>query len=99
MSTDGRRPHSGLMLASRITLAHFSVSSAMSLLNSAGVPASTVPPTSARRALILGSESAALISRLSLSTISAGVFFRGAKPKKCARLVSRHELAHRRDVR
>ena len=66
------RIYSGLMLAARMTLPHFSVSSAMSLLNSAGVPASTVPPTSARRALILGSESAALISRLSLSTISTG---------------------------
>ena len=28
-----------------------------------------------------------------------GRFFRGTKPKKCARLVSRHELARCRDVR
>jgi len=32
------------MLAAQITLAHFSVSSAMSLLKSAGEPGSTVPP-------------------------------------------------------
>ena len=32
------RPHSALMLAARITLAHFSVSSAMSLPKSAGEP-------------------------------------------------------------
>src|SRR5262249_60716724 len=50
--------------SARMTLPHFSVSSAMSLLKSAGVPASTVPPISARPALIFGSESAALIYRL-----------------------------------
>jgi hypothetical protein len=42
--------HSGLMLAARITLAHFSVSSAMSLPKSAGEPANAVAPTSANRA-------------------------------------------------
>ena len=35
--------HSGLMLAARITLPHFSVSAAMSLPKSAGEPGSTVP--------------------------------------------------------
>src|SRR5262245_29302183 len=64
----------GLMLAAWITLRHFSVSSAISLPNWAGDPGSGVPPRSARRALILGSASAALTSLLSLSTISAGVF-------------------------
>jgi hypothetical protein len=44
-----------LMLAARITLAHFSVSSAISFPNSVGESASTVPPRSASRALILGS--------------------------------------------
>jgi hypothetical protein len=38
--------YSGLMLAARITLAHFSVSSAMSLPKSAGVRASMMPPRS-----------------------------------------------------
>ena len=63
------------MPAARITLAHFSVSSAMSFPKSAGEPGSTVPPKSARRAFISGSVSAALISLFSLSTISAGGFF------------------------
>src|SRR5262245_17095271 len=74
--TAGRGPgnnYSGLRLAARVTLAHFSVSSATSLPTSAGEPASTVAPSSAIRALILGSARPALISLLSLSTISAGV--------------------------
>src|SRR5215470_5935790 len=58
---------SALMLAARITLPHFSVSSAISLPKSAGEPGSTVPPRSASRALILGSARPALISVLSLS--------------------------------
>src|SRR6516165_6062109 len=61
------------MLAARITLPHFSVSSAISLPNWAGDPGSGVPPRSARRAFILGSSRAALTSLLSWSTISAGV--------------------------
>src|SRR5262249_50515227 len=67
--------HSGLSPANFTTLAHFSVSSAMNFPKSAGEPDNAVPPRSARRALNLGSARAALISRLSLSTISAGVFF------------------------
>jgi hypothetical protein len=39
-----------LMLAARITLPHFSVSSAINLAKSAGEPASTVPPRLASRA-------------------------------------------------
>src|SRR5262245_8931616 len=75
--------HSGLIPADWITLAHFSVSSAMSLPKSAGEPASTVPPrVSVRRALILGSARPALISLLSLSTMSAGVFLGAPTPKK-----------------
>src|SRR5262245_64095363 len=62
------------------TLAHFSVSSARSLLNSAGEPASTAPPMSARRALILGSARPASIAWLSLSTISTGVFLGAPMP-------------------
>src|SRR5262249_21576359 len=65
--------HSALMLAARNTLAHFSVSATMSLPKSAGEPASTEPPRSAMRAFILASASAALISLLSLSMMSAGV--------------------------
>jgi hypothetical protein len=44
------------------TLAHFSVSLAKSLAKSAGDPGSGVPPSSAIRALILGSAKAALSS-------------------------------------
>src|SRR5262245_15924574 len=65
--------HSALMLAARITLPHFSVSSAMSLPKSAGEPDNAVPPTSASRAFILGAARAALISLLSMSMISTGV--------------------------
>ena len=42
--------HSGLMPANLITFPHFSVSSAISLPNSAGEPGSTVAPKSAKRA-------------------------------------------------
>src|SRR5262249_17926683 len=76
----GRADHSGLMLAARITLPHFSVSSAMSLPKSAGVNASVVTPKSARRALNFGFARAALISLLSLSTISIGVPFDAPTP-------------------
>ena len=48
------RDHSTLMLAARITLAHFSVSSRMSLPKSSGEPGSTMPPRSANRAFNLG---------------------------------------------
>src|SRR6516162_1055713 len=70
----GLPDHSALMLAARITLAHFSVSSAMSLPKSAGDIGIGTPPRSASRALIVGSARPALIASLSLSTISAGVF-------------------------
>ena len=46
--------HCALMLAARITLAHFSVSSAMSFPNSAGEPASTVLPKVGKPRLHLG---------------------------------------------
>src|SRR5215470_7010038 len=72
--------YSGLMLAARMTLAHFSVSSAMSLPNSAGEPASGGPPRSKSRALILGSAKAVLISRLSLSMTSCDVPLGAAMP-------------------
>src|SRR5262249_56917174 len=68
---------STLMFRALMRLPHFSVSWATTLPKSAGGPASTVPPRSASRALILASARPALISLLSLSTISAGVL-RGA---------------------
>src|SRR5262249_58432857 len=57
---------SALTPANLTTLAHFSVSSAISFPNSAGESASAAPPRSASRALILGSARPALISLLSL---------------------------------
>src|SRR5580658_7895018 len=66
--------HSGLMFASLSTFAHFSVSSAMKLPKSAAEITNAEEPRSASRALSLGSASPALISLLSVSTISAGVF-------------------------
>src|ERR1700730_3108465 len=69
------RPQSGLVLAARITLPHFSFSSAMNLPKSAGEVANTVWPKSANRAFIEGSTRAALISLLSFSMMSGGVFF------------------------
>ena len=74
--------HSGLMFAARITLRHFSVSSAINLPKSAGESASTSPPRSASRVLILGSARPVLISRLSLSIISAGVFLGAPSPSR-----------------
>src|SRR5262245_55128416 len=65
---------SSLMFAARITLPHFSVSSARSLPKSVGEPTSGVAPRSASCALIFGSASAVLISLLSLSITSVGVF-------------------------
>src|SRR5215831_19169184 len=73
---------SGLMVAARTTLLHFSVSSAMSLPKSAGEPGSTVPPDSAIRALILGSVRAALVSWLSLSMTPAGVPLGAPRPNQ-----------------
>src|SRR5437016_1160563 len=65
---------SGFAPENLTTFAHFSVSSAMSFPKSAGEPANTVAPMSTIRAFILGSAKPALISLLSLSTISVGVF-------------------------
>src|SRR5262245_61488824 len=61
--------HSGLMLAARMTLLHFSVSAAMILPKSSAEPTSAVPPRSPRRALILGSARPALIALFSVWTI------------------------------
>src|SRR5215468_9150848 len=79
--------YSALMLAARITLPHFSVSPAISLPKSVGDPGSISPPSSASRDFVLASARPALISLLSLSTISAGVAFGAATP--CQELASK----------
>src|SRR5262249_20105024 len=72
--------HSGLMLAARITLAHFSVSSAMNLPKSAGVIDFGTLPMPANCVINLGSASAASIASWSLSMIAAGVSFGATTP-------------------
>src|SRR6516164_684506 len=76
----GLPDQSALTPANFTTLADFSVSSTRSLPKSAGEPGRAVAPNSANRAFILGSARAALISLLSLSTISAGVLFGAPTP-------------------
>src|SRR5258708_39125439 len=80
------RAYSTLMLAARITLPHFSASSSINLPKSEAESASTLPPEFTSCAFILGSARPGLISLLSLSMISAGVFF-GA-PMPCHALAS-----------
>src|SRR6516162_4972242 len=77
--------HSDLMGANLTTLAHFSVSLATNCPNWTGVIGIGTPPSSAKRAITLGSVSTALISLFSFSTMSAGVFL--GTPMPC------HELA------
>ena len=95
----GRADHSALMLAARITLPHFSVSSAMSLPKSAGEPASTVPPKSANPRLHFGIGKAGIDLLLSLSNDrqSAYSWRAESEPRRC--LVARHEFAKSRNVR
>ena len=72
--------YSALIPAKRITLPHFSVSSARSFAKSAGEPDKSDAPSSASRFFLSGSARMALTSRLSLSTTSAGVPFGPTMP-------------------
>src|SRR5262249_30902178 len=74
------RVHSGLMFAARITLPHFSVSSAMSFPNSVGIIGIGTSARPASRSFILGSAMPAVISLLILSITSAGVPFGAPTP-------------------
>jgi hypothetical protein len=76
----GRLAYSGLIPADRTTLAHFSVSAAISWPKAWGGPGSGSPPMAASRAFRPGSAIPALISRLSFSTMSAGVLAGAAMP-------------------
>jgi hypothetical protein len=79
--------HSGLMPATLISLAHFSVSVAMCLPDYSGEPGSTVPPRSASRAFILSSARAALICAQQRSTSSTARPSRlPIRPQRCASL-------------
>src|SRR5947209_348122 len=72
--------HSAFTPANLTTLAHLSASSATNFAKSPGEPAITVPPRSASRALSFGSARPALISSLSMLTISAGILRGAPKP-------------------
>ena len=65
--------YSAVIFANLITLAHFSVSSAIRFPNSAGVIDSGSTPKLIRRAFVAGSNTMALISLLSFSMIAEGV--------------------------
>src|SRR5262249_15537782 len=94
----GRADYSALMLAARITLAHFSVSSAMSLPKSAGEPASTVPPriSEPRFHVWIADASVALLVELLDDLGRRGLRCADAIP--LARLVARQELTHGRNA-
>src|SRR6185295_16559589 len=68
-------PYSGLMLAVRMTLPHFSMSWAKSFPNSVGVDGIGTLPRSAIRFIIAGSARPLLISRLIFSMICGSVPF------------------------
>ena len=93
---DGSIP--ALMLAARITLAHFSVSSAMSLPKSAGEPAMRPPPKvgKPRPHLGIGEARVDLLVEL-VDDLGRRVPGR-ADAEPSARLVARHEIAHGRNV-
>src|SRR5215471_4145372 len=74
------RDQSSLMPADLVTLAHFSVSSAMSFPNSVGVIGIGTSAKPASRSFILGSARPAVISLLTLSITSAGVPFGAPTP-------------------
>src|SRR5262249_1621907 len=84
--------HSGLMLAARITLAHFSVSSIKSFPNSVGDNGMGTFPRPVMRSLTLGSDRPVLISRLSLSIIACGVPPRHRDSIPSARFVTWHNF-------
>src|SRR6516225_4204351 len=65
----------------------------MNVPKSADEPVSIMPPSSVSLVFSLGSARPALISLLSLSMTSAGVFF-GADAVPGARLVTRHGIAN-----
>src|SRR5262249_31911647 len=91
--------HSALMPADLITLAHFSVSSAMSLPKSAGDPAWMRNPRSSYLALISARARDALISLLSTSTISARNILGPGNADPAVKCVIGQVLSHGRYIR
>jgi hypothetical protein len=85
--------------ANLTTLPHFSVSSAISLPKSAGIPGSGVPPRSASRALHLGVREARIDLLVEFVNDRGRTAFRCADGNPTACLITHHEITHRRDVR
>jgi len=87
------------MFAARITLAHFSVSSAISLPKSAGDPTSGAAPKSANRALILASVRAGtvLAGIDGFTNIMSGIDNNAAKDvRETVRAAAKQKLRPRR---
>src|SRR5215471_17743632 len=80
----GSPDHSGLMLAARITLPHFSVYSATKLPNPADELANGASPKSTSRDLNVGSARAALTCLLRIAMISGAVFAGAPSPTQPA---------------
>ena len=93
-----RAHHSAFMPADLIAFAHFSVSSAVSSPKSLGDPQSPFRPGRLAVPFILETVRAALISRLSLSMISAGASW-ARRRRPVTRLVAREEIGHGWNVR
>ena len=89
-----RTRYSGLMFAARITLPHFSVSSARSLAKSEDEPVNISLPNSAIRAFTVGSSEGLPIDPM----ISAGAL-RHANTKPADHLVARDNIADHWTVR
>src|SRR5262249_26799202 len=74
------RDQSALAPENFTTMAHFCASSQMKVQKSADCPVSIMPPSWVILVFPLGSAGPALISLLSLSMVSAGVFFGAPTP-------------------
>src|SRR5262249_38769281 len=89
------RDHSGLILAVRMTFAHFSVSSAMNLVKSAAEPPNAMPPSSASRAF--GKRRINPVVELIKNLRGRGLGKANAVPR--TRIIPRYEFAHTRHFR
>src|SRR5262245_27816928 len=88
------------MFAARITLPHFSVSSAMSLPKSAGVPGSIPRAAQLRKSRLhlgIGKGRVDLLIELVDDLDRRGLRCADAEPE--TRFVARHKLSHGRDIR
>src|ERR1700730_4111566 len=93
-------PYSGLMPAVRTTLAHFSVSSAISLPNSAGEPRRRAPPAEGAQPRLHPGVGDGRIDFLVELVDDFGRRLRGrADAIPLAGFVTRHEIRYRRQLR